>query len=387
MYRTRDQVILGKIQSGVGVEATPVPGVDAIKTGMPVFAANFDTNDPDYVQSSVSHAPPQTGGGQVTMRIPNWLRGAGTAGAAPDYSDLLRACGMAETLIAAPVTGTATAGAAGSITLAAGASAVNDAYKGAVITTTGGTGAGQSRVISGYVGSTKVASVYPNWVTPPDATTTYSIGAAAIYRPITAGQEYVTLWAYVNQVVGQSKRRRIMDAMGSFVINATPRGVIGIDFTMTGKMPAVPDDVTALTGLVLAPGNPPPVLQAQTYLGGNLVKWADFSFDMGNTVNQFDDASSVNGYAEAYIADRAPTGQITPDLNTTAIRDTYTDWMNSTARPFWMNLGLVGGNKVSLFIPDLRYTGNAETDVRGTFAERIPFRAVSPDAEMYLAIG
>ena len=71
--------------------------------------------------------------------------------------------------------GTAQAGAGSTITLRAAASAVDDMYTGAYITTTGGTGSGQVRKISDYVGATKVATVSVAWTTNPDATTTYSI--------------------------------------------------------------------------------------------------------------------------------------------------------------------------------------------------------------------
>ncbi len=71
--------------------------------------------------------------------------------------------------------GTAQAGASGSITLAAGASATDDLYKGLVVKIYGGTGAGQSRTISGYIGSTKVATVSWNWTATPDNTSTYSL--------------------------------------------------------------------------------------------------------------------------------------------------------------------------------------------------------------------
>ncbi|MCU1381981.1 MAG: hypothetical protein JWL71_678, partial [Acidobacteria bacterium] len=54
--------------------------------------------------------------------------------------------------------GTAQAGAAGSITLAAGASAVDSIYVGETIAIYAGTGAGQTRVITAYVGATKVAT-------------------------------------------------------------------------------------------------------------------------------------------------------------------------------------------------------------------------------------
>jgi len=72
-------------------------------------------------------------------------------------------------------TGTAQAGAAGTITLASGASSDDDEYNACIVHITSGTGVGQARVISDYVGSTRVASVSPNWGTQPDNTSVYQI--------------------------------------------------------------------------------------------------------------------------------------------------------------------------------------------------------------------
>jgi len=69
----------------------------------------------------------------------------------------------------------AQAGAAGSITLAAAESAVNDYYKGQTICIILGTGAGQARACYGYTGATKVALTRPNWATAPDNTSYYAI--------------------------------------------------------------------------------------------------------------------------------------------------------------------------------------------------------------------
>lgn len=74
-----------------------------------------------------------------------------------------------------PHTGTAQAGAASSITLTAGASAVTDFYKGALVRLTGGTGAGQRRFCTAYNGTTKVATVDTAWAVTPDNTTTYEV--------------------------------------------------------------------------------------------------------------------------------------------------------------------------------------------------------------------
>lgn len=71
--------------------------------------------------------------------------------------------------------GTAQAGASTTITLKSSSSSVDDYYNGLSITITGGTGAGQIRIIEDYVGSTKVVTVDRAWTTTPDNTSTYSI--------------------------------------------------------------------------------------------------------------------------------------------------------------------------------------------------------------------
>lgn len=54
-------------------------------------------------------------------------------------------------------------------------SAVDDYYNHAYILTTGGTGSGQLRKITDYIGDTRVCTVDTAWTVTPDATTTYEI--------------------------------------------------------------------------------------------------------------------------------------------------------------------------------------------------------------------
>lgn len=96
----------------------------------------------------------------------------------------------------APHSGTAQAGAATTITLAAGASAVNDYYKNDGVYILSGTGAGQFRFISGYVGATKVATV-ATWGTNPDGTSVYTLipfGAIAGATAPTASENAIAVW-------------------------------------------------------------------------------------------------------------------------------------------------------------------------------------------------
>lgn len=78
-------------------------------------------------------------------------------------------------------TGTASAGAASTLTLATDVPPVLDLLKGCILRTTGGTGGGgtggannQARVITAFT-TGRVATVEPNWETTPDATTTYDV--------------------------------------------------------------------------------------------------------------------------------------------------------------------------------------------------------------------
>lgn len=75
--------------------------------------------------------------------------------------------------------GTAQAGSANTITLAAGASATNGLYDPGMVRIISGTGAGQARVILEYAGATKVAVVDRDWRVNPDNTSVYEIIATS----------------------------------------------------------------------------------------------------------------------------------------------------------------------------------------------------------------
>ena len=72
--------------------------------------------------------------------------------------------------------GTAQAGGALTITLSGNAPSLSNLLNGYYVKIVSGTGvAGESRLISAYNGTTKVATVAPAWTTNPDATTVYEI--------------------------------------------------------------------------------------------------------------------------------------------------------------------------------------------------------------------
>ena len=98
-----------------------------------------------------------------------------------DEGDFVQTGGIVESLVFDTTDGTAQSGGASTITLSASTSSVDQFWTGYQIYIEGGTGSGQSRTISNYVGSTKVATVSTAWSTQPDNTSTYHIGSAAVH--------------------------------------------------------------------------------------------------------------------------------------------------------------------------------------------------------------
>lgn len=94
--------------------------------------------------------------------------------------------------VATITTGTAQAGASGSITLAAGETVTEEDITGRLLTITGGTGSGQTKWVQYYDSSTKVVDIgttytsnpQSDWSTNPDNTSEYSIGVATTMRVI-----------------------------------------------------------------------------------------------------------------------------------------------------------------------------------------------------------
>ena len=125
--------------------------------------------------------------------------------------------------------GTASAGAAGTLTL--GTILAYD-ITGCYLRTTGGTGGGgtggannQARKITGYVTSTGVATVTPNWETTPDNTTTYDV-------LIPEGMACAALKALVPATLG---RTLVVDSAGLADANMVKMGPTGSGTAQTAR--------------------------------------------------------------------------------------------------------------------------------------------------------
>lgn len=348
----RKRVILAKIEATYGIDSVPTGGANAIL----VKNLNFTPQEVNLASRDVVRPflgnfqnLPAAIYGKVDFEVE--LAGAGTAGTAPGYGSLLRGCALAETLLAAPTTGTATAGGLAQATLAAGASAVDNTYNGMTIAITGGTGAGQSGVVKSYVGATKIATMTANWATPTDATSVYSIAAQAVYTPVSAAFESLSIYFNVDGV-----QHRLLGSRGSVSMSFSVFGIPTFKFSFTGIYTPVTD--TAMPTVTLSAFQVPQAVN-NTNTSGVLVHGyagavlSDLSIDLANSVTY---RSLVGGQEQVVLTDRKGAGSVTVEATTVAAKDWWTASKNAALAPLSITHGTTVGNKVKVDAPAVQIT-------------------------------
>jgi hypothetical protein len=382
-YRTLNQLLLVKVETTSGVDISPALS-DAILVENPTSPAELQTVETDEVTGSLDARAPIPAGGWRNFTGRVYLKGSGTGGTAPEVDPLLQISTLAPTTLGAAATGTAQAGAAGSITLAVGASGTNDLYKALPITTTGGTGSGQTRIITGYNGTTKVATVKPNWSVTPDNTTTYSVAASVRYHAQSSILKTATIARYLHRADAcDSKLEKIVGACANAAFTIQARQGCYIDFTARGSLVA-PDDVTNPGAPTYDDVRPLPFLSATVYVDQTSTQLSNFTLDLGNEVTMEEDPRTAFGYGVAGITRRRMGGTLRLPKELESVRDAFTAWATgseATITAFW---GSVAGNRVAILVDNVVYTGVTDEDVDGFAYDSLPFRLNSADDSFYV---
>ncbi len=381
-FLTRNRLVTTKVEVTPGIDPVPAPATDAVLVEEPRGSPNMELEQTNEVTGSLDTTQSIVGGGYMQHTLRFFAKGSGTPGTAPEFAPYQQGAAMGLTTLGTASTGTAQAGDASAITLAAGAPSSD--LTGFVIETTGGTGDGQTRVITGYNTATKVAQVYPPWTVEPDATTTYSVGAGNLFVPASTALKNLTNYLY-------KKNAGSGDAILEKLVGAAANLSFAIQTRQTGKFTATlrglladPESVSNPTGAVFDATRPRPLRDADAVLGGSVVCFRNFTLDWGNEVTQADCPGSTFGYEPARITSRKPTGRINPRLTTLADRNAFADLKSGTTLPLWLNWGEVAGNRVSMYLPAIAYTGKEDDDLDGISADGLPFEAVGPDSWIYL---
>ncbi len=372
---TRKRLILAKTEATYGTDSSPA-GTDAILVReLEITPIEADVVSRDLIRPYLGASDQLLANTRVSITFQVELAGSGTAATAPRFSSLLKACGMAETTTAAAITGTAQAGAAGSITLAAGESSTDDIYNGMIITITGGTGSGGVGVITDYVGSTKVATVQKSTATfTPGASSTYSIAANVGYKPVSASFDSASIYFNNDGVL-----HVITGARGTFVLNAEVGEIPTIEFTMTGIYNAPTD--TAAPATTYTNQATPLIFKAGSTTAFSILGYSgclmSLEFDMANEIIY---RELVGCDKSVIITNRAVEGTCMIEAPTIAQKDFFTIANQDTTGILTMLHGTTAGNRVTLLAPKVDIGNPSYEDSDGIQMLSLPFAAIPTSA-------
>ena len=371
---TRKRLILAKAESPYGTDSTP-DGTDAVLVRtLEITPIEADVVSRDLIRPYLGNSDQLLANTRVSITFEVELAGSGTAATAPRFGSLLKACGMAETTTASAVTGTATAGAAGSITLT-GTSSTNDIYNGMIISLTGGTGSGSSGVIVDYNGSTKVATVQKTTAAfTPDATSVYNIAANVGYRPVSATFGSASIYFNNDGVL-----HKITGARGTFVLNASVGEIPTIEFTMVGIYNAPTD--TAAPAVTYSNQATPLIFKAGNTSTFSILNYSaclmSLNFDIANeTIYR----ELVGCAKEVIITNRAPAGECMIEAPTVAQKDFWTIANDDTSGILSVLHGTTAGNRVTIVAPQVDITNPTYEDSDGIQMLNIPYVAIPTTA-------
>lgn len=355
----RKRTILAKIESPYGSDPTPTGSANAILCrNLNITPMETDQASRDLIRAYLGNYENLPAAIHAMVEFECEIAGAGTAGSAPKYGPLLRACGFDENLNASAESGTAQSGSSTGIVLRAALAAADDTFNGMVIRITGGTGSGQRRIITDFVGATDTATVNKAWDTPPDNTSTYSIDAAAFYVPVSDSFESVTIYVNVDGVLHE-----LNGARGSVSFDLNVLGIPVMRFRFLGIFVTVVDAAAPICDY--SGFQKPVVVNNDNTSGFTLHGYSSsglqsLSIDMANNVV----FQSLVGAERVLITDRKPVGAVSLEATTVAAKNWWALVSAATTDELSITHGTTAGNIAILdaFAAQLTQPGYEDLD-------------------------
>ncbi len=380
IFRPRNSVVLAKIETTVGVDASPVAS-DAVLVTIPKISINPQIKQTEEVTGSLDGAGPIYTGMTCELSYDVYLKGSGTGGVAPEWGKLLKACGFSETVLATAVPAAPEACAAGGTTTSAvlgtSASTTAQQYRGMPIVFTG-TVPGTS-FISDYTAG-KLATLTDTMGGSIVATTSYQIPVNVVYGPASASIPSLTHYVYQDGLLYKFLGCR---GTAQFKFDANGLGMISFRFMAIfgGKT-----DTAVVASPVYDATRPPPFQNGKLLLNRVVAAASSLSLDSGAELNFPDDPNEIEGIRPAIHNSRRITGSLNPLETLVATRDIMGDFRAGTRRILHARYGQTAGNRIGLTIPQAHYMNQTPGDRNGFGQVEVPFEAVGRDSGAFLCL-
>ena len=360
----RKRVLLAKLETTYGTDSSPTSTNAILCSDLnlsPIAGNDVDRNFIKAWYGSSGKLRVESFG-KLTFKTE--LAGSGTAGTAPQWNELIRSCNFSGTAISSAVTGSAQAGAASTITLAAGASANDNEYVGLKISLTSGTGSGQTNEIIAYNGTTKVATVRTAWTTNPAASTGYSIAAGYIYTlnsnfSKTASTSATIYCAY------DGTKHVLLGARGTFSLELSVKGIPMISWEFIGIL-GTASETTNPTVDYTGWQVPVPALTANTgdftILNLDNVVMESLSIAINNELSY----RTLVGDESVLISNRNITGNTRIEAPAISTYNFFDKVQQGTQDKFYVRHGSTAGNTIVLASPKIQVTSAEYAESAGS---------------------
>lgn len=370
----RKRLILVKLESTYGTDSVPTATDAVLCKSLNINPLEGSSVQRDLIRPYFSNAGSIRVENFVSIDFETEIAGSGTAGTAPEWGALLKACNFSETITATAITTlTSTAiGAIGSnsVTLNAAASVVDDFYTGMTISFNGS--ATQSYEIINYVGATKIATLGKGLLTAITATSTTSISPNVIYTPNSDFSTYTANTSASIYFNLDGVRHVLLGARGSVSFDLSVKTVPVMKWKFTGLLGTISDVAQASNIDMSAWQMPVTVSTANTtdinILGYNSAIIEKLSFDIANTVAY----RQTIGSESVLITDRKPVGSISLEAGyittlqgTTPAKDWWTTAKTSATSQLCIKHGQIAGNIVGFSAPKVQLEAPKYSDSNG----------------------
>lgn len=358
---------------------TPSAATDAVLCEQPLrITFNPNVIDTTEVTPSLDPFDPIVGGTSCTIEFDVYLKGSGSASVAPEWGEMLEACGFLETDSA--VVNVEVLGVGGSTTsalLGATASAVAQTYRGRPITFSGNMT--ETSMIWDYSAAKLALLTDTMSIVPTGPGTSYTLPRTWVYKPKSTGIESGTMWIYTDGI-----RYEFAGCRGTCPLTLTSGGPGRISFRFQGMFTQKTD--AALPAAVYDASRPPIWKGGSFSINALETAGQTFSIDPGNNLVMPDNPNSAESFDPAIITARMCRGNINPKETTVAVRNAMLDFRNSVKRPLQTRLGTTAGNRIGIVVPSALYLNQGPTDTNGYVTVDIPFHATGQDSGYTIAV-
>lgn len=360
---TRRNVILAKTESSYSVDPTPTGTANAMLVkNLSVQPFQADLVQRDVIRDFLGNSDTLVAAKWATASFEIEFAGSGSAGLAPGYDPLLKACGFSPATTSISISSLSqSAGLATAVTATA-----HGLTSGDVVTISGASQSGynKSATVTVVDATTFTYAVVGGTVSP--ATGAPILNTATVYSPISTSIGSVTLYFYNDGVL-----HKLTGCRGTFEIDLAAKQIPAFKFTFTGLYNAPADtslpttDYSAFQIPKVANTSNTPAFSLFGFSGALL----SMNLNLANDVKY----RTLIGEEEVKIVDRKPSGSMVVEAPLTATKDFFTIASSGITGAFSLTHGTVGGGKVLLAAPRVSIGNPQYQDSDGVQMLSIPF--------------